>query len=102
MKTHCDAGCKKLFNAERFDTDKLHDDIERVSFTCPHCDRRYVAFYTDTNIRQLQSCIRRVQRRFAVLFDNHDETAKKEAKLQWQIKEKMDALRQRVEGERMK
>ncbi|WP_433943476.1 hypothetical protein [Paenibacillus sp. SN-8-1] len=95
IRTHCDAGCQKPFSVDQFDTDNLHDGIERVSFTCPHCDHRYTAFYTDTEIRKLQERIRRVQRRFADPSDNHEDVAKKEVALRAEIKEKMDALRQR-------
>lgn len=98
MQTHCDAGCQQTFEIEQFDTDKLHDDIERVSFTCPHCEHWYTASYTDSKIRKLQERIRRVQRRFADPSDNHEDAAKKEVELQQQIKEKMDTLRQRIES----
>lgn len=98
MNTHCDAGCQKPFDIEQFDTDKLHDDIERVGFTCPHCNHRYVAFYTNAEIRKLQARIRRVQQRFADPNDNHEDAANKESALQKQIKESMDALRHRIES----
>lgn len=95
--THCDAGCQRAFNVESFVTGKLPGGIEKVYFKCPHCGKEYVAFYSDEEIRKLQARIRRVQSRFADPHANHADAAKKEAALQQQIKEKMEALRQRVE-----
>jgi predicted RNA-binding Zn-ribbon protein involved in translation (DUF1610 family) len=95
--THCDAGCQKAFKVESFVTGKLPGGIEKVYFQCPHCGKEYVVFYSDEEIRKLQARIRRVQSRFADPHANHADAAKKEADLQRKIKEKMDALRQRVE-----
>ncbi|MOA27870.1 hypothetical protein D3C78_1487730 [compost metagenome] len=99
MKTHCDAGCKQAFEFEDFSIAKLDGGIEKLYFTCPHCGKEYVSFYADAEIRKLQARIRRVQRRFADPNDNHEDAAKKEAELQQQIKEKMDALRAQIEGD---
>lgn len=98
MKTHCDAGCKKAFEIDEFLTAKLDGDIEKLYFNCPHCEHEYVAFYSDEEIRKLQARIRRVQRRFSNPNDNHEDAARREAELQAIIKEKMDALRARIEG----
>lgn len=96
MKTHCDAGCQHSFEFGDFSIDQLGGGVEKVYFTCPHCGKEYVAFYTDDEIRKLQARIRRVQRRYSDPNDNHDDAAKKEAELQAMIKEKMDALRAQV------
>lgn len=98
MKTHCNAGCQKPFEVESFKTVKLPDKVEKLCFTCPHCQHEYVAFYTDDEIRKLQARIRRVQKRFADPNDNHEDAARKEAEIQAQIKEKMTALRVKIEG----
>lgn len=100
LQTHCDAGCQRAFTLENFQHERLHDGIEKTFFCCPHCDTEYVTFYTDEDIRKLQERIRRVQRRFADPEDNHEDAARKEAELKEQIKEKMDALRERMEGAR--
>lgn len=100
MSTHCDSGCGKGFDFEDFSHELLPDGMEKTFFTCPHCGREYVAFYTDEEIRKLQARIRRVQRRFADPEDNHEDAARKEAELKAQIKEKMDVLRVRMEGAR--
>ncbi|PAD73895.1 hypothetical protein CHH67_18845 [Paenibacillus campinasensis] len=98
MKTHCDAGCQKAFTLDHFQQEKLNDGIEKTFYCCPHCGQQYVAFYADEEIRKLQARIRRVQKRFADPADKHEDAARKEAELQALIKEKMDALRARVEG----
>lgn len=98
ISTHCDAGCQKAFTLDDFQHELLNGGIEKTFFFCPHCGREYVAFYTDEEIKLLQERIRRVQRRFADPEDNHEDAARKEAELQTQIKEKMDALRVRMEG----
>lgn len=98
ISTHCDAGCQKAFTFDDYSFKQLHDGIEKIYSSCPHCGHEYTAFYTDVEIRKLQERIRRVQRRFANPSDNHEDAAKKEAELQQRIKEKMDALRQGVES----
>lgn len=97
ISTHCDAGCQKAFSIEDFSIIRLQDGIEKVYFECPHCEHEYLAYYTDGEIRKLQERIRRVQRQFTDPADNHEDAAKKEAELKVRIKEKMDALRQRIE-----
>ena len=98
ISTHCDAGCNKQFDVENFSHDQLPEGIEKTYITCPHCGHEYVANYTDADIRKLQQRIRRVQKRFADPAANHEDAAKKEAEIRGEIKEKMDELRQRVEG----
>ncbi|WP_339193052.1 hypothetical protein [Paenibacillus sp. FSL W8-1287] len=100
MSTHCDAGCGQGFDFEDFSHEQLPGGVEKTHFTCPHCGREYVAFYTDEEIRKLQTSIRRVQKRFTDPKDNHEDAARKEAELKSQIKEKMEVLRARMEGGR--
>ncbi len=95
IKAICNEGCGQQFEITDMPTIQLDDDIEKTYFTCPHCQHEYVAFYTDEEIRKLQVRIRRIQRRFA-------DVAKKEAAMREQIKEKMDALRKRMDTPRSK
>lgn len=62
MLTKCDGpeSCGKEFNLERFELAELGNDIEKTYFTCPHCDKEYVAFYTDPAIRRKQERMRRL------------------------------------------
>lgn len=100
IPTHCDAGCSQAFTVDEFKHDQLVGGMEKTYFICPHCGHEYVAFYTDEEIRRLQEKIRKVQRRLASPHYDHAAAARQEAKIQKQIKEKMDGLRQRIEGER--
>jgi len=99
ISTHCDKECNQAFTVEDFNYLQLPDGIEKTYITCPHCGHEYVAYYTDDEIRKLQQRIRRVQKRFADPLDNHEDAARKEAEIRGEIKEKMDALRVKVEGE---
>lgn len=98
IDTICNKGCGQQFAVTDMPTKKLNNGIEKTYFICPHCEREYVCFYTDEEIRKLQVRIRRVQRRFADPNVNWQDAEKKEAALREQIKEKMDALRIKLEG----
>lgn len=98
IRTVCDAGCKEQFTIQDFQHGDLGDGVEKTYFTCPHCLQEYVAFYTDAEIRKLQEKIRKVQSRFAKQHYDPKAGSKQEAKLKKQIKEKMDALRNKIEG----
>lgn len=98
IKAICTAGCGQQFTVTEMPTVQLGGGIEKMYFTCPHCQHEYLVSYTDAEIRKLQERIRRVQRRFANPHDNHQDARKKEARLEAQIKEKMSALRKRFEG----
>lgn len=97
MKSFCDAGCQKAFEVEDIQTVRIGEGIDKVFFICPHCQREYVAYYSDPEIRELQAQIRRVQKKFANPLADHTKTAQREAEIKAQIKEKMDALRVRIE-----
>ncbi|MFU1798186.1 hypothetical protein ACM1RC_30320 [Paenibacillus azoreducens] len=98
MIANCDAGCNKLFDVDEFQSKRIGDGVEKVYFVCPHCQHEYVAFYTDVEIRDLQARIRRVQKRFANPRADMVKAAAREVEISAQIKEKMDALRARIEG----
>lgn len=87
MLAICDAedGCKKEFTLEKFEVEKLDNDIEKTYFKCPHCNKKYVAFYTDKEIRRKQKFIRNVK-------DN-----KKFDKLKDEIGKDMKRLRKKIE-----
>ena len=63
--------------------------IRKTFFTCPHCSKEYIAFYTDREIRDLQAKMRRVLA--STKMNGKD-------RLQNLIKEKMQALRNRYES----
>lgn len=86
----CDAGCEEQFEVTEFNIIKMDEGIEKTYFTCPHCEHEYLVFYTDAEIRKLQNSIPIVGRmngkssRVLTLYE--------------QVKEKMDALRVRMEA----
>lgn len=98
IPTYCNEGCNQSFTIYEFKHEQLSDEIEKTTFTCPHCGHEYVVNHTNAEISKLQERVRRVHRRFADPADNHEDAAKKEADIQQQIKQKMDALRQRIEN----
>ncbi|WP_339273647.1 hypothetical protein MKY59_21080 [Paenibacillus sp. FSL W8-0426] len=57
----CNAGCQQQFTVTGFEIEQMHDGIEKTYFDCPHCKHRYVAYYTDPEIRRLQANIRNLQ-----------------------------------------
>lgn len=59
MLITCDAkdGCKENFDLDKFELEKLDNDIEKTYFKCPHCGKEYISFYTDRHIRRKQGII---------------------------------------------
>jgi len=98
MKGFCDAGCHKPFETEGLQTVRVGNGVDKVFFACPHCGHEYVCFYTDPEIRELQAKIRHIQKRFANPRADHTKAAQREAEIKNQIKDKMDALRARIEA----
>ncbi|MFU1797476.1 hypothetical protein ACM1RC_26660 [Paenibacillus azoreducens] len=95
----CDAGCQNKFVVDKFMSTRIGGGVEKVYIVCPHCQHEYVASYTDPEIRDLQTRIRRVQKRFANPRADRVKAAQREAEIQTQIKEKMEELRARIEGD---
>lgn len=94
----CNEGCNKPFEITDMPTLQIDDsDVEITCFYCTHCNHRYVAFYTDAEVRKLQEKIRKVQKKFTNPNYDHKVAAKQEAKIKAQIKNGMDELRKRVE-----
>lgn len=60
VKCDGDGGCGKEFRVVRPSVDYLSGGIEKTYFRCPHCQKVYVLFYTDGEIRKKQAAIRRV------------------------------------------
>lgn len=86
----CNEGCNQQFSIEQFEIEQLYDGIEKTFFECPHCKHRYVAYYTDPEIRKLQTNIRNLQ---------GSNQISKGMNLIEKNKRMMDELRKRMEGE---
>lgn len=84
----CDGenGCGEEFRIARLTVDNLRDGVEKSYFRCPHCDKEYLLFYTDKEIRRKQKAIRRVTNPYLL---------KKKRK---EIAADMAALREKVEA----
>lgn len=82
------------FVVDELKTGKLPRSVEKVYFTCPHCEHEYVAFYTDLETRKLQERMRRLHRRFADPNQDRNKLIKQETRLKKQIKRKMQELRE--------
>ncbi|CAI6023171.1 hypothetical protein PAECIP112173_00332 [Paenibacillus sp. JJ-100] len=89
IPTICNAGCNKQFTIEKFEIEQMNDGVEQTYFECPHCKNRYVAFYTDPEIRKLQVNIRNMGK--------SSQTAKG-VKLIEKNKRLMNDLRKKMEG----
>lgn len=60
VKCDGDKGCGEEFRVARFTVDNLVDGVEKTYFRCPHCEKEYVVFFTDEEIRRKQQEIRRI------------------------------------------
>ncbi|MEK4273115.1 hypothetical protein [Paenibacillus sp. FSL R7-0026] len=54
VSTICDEGCTQEFTVTSLEIEQMNDGVEKTYFDCPHCKKRYVAYYTDPEIRKLQ------------------------------------------------
>lgn len=82
MLSKCDT-CQYEWELEKMETAKL-DDIEKTYFTCPNCNKEYIAFYTDTEIRKIRARMKRASRR------EYCRLAKINKKLMKELREKME------------
>ena len=88
MIVKCDGkdGCNQEFNLEKLEVAKLDNEVEKTYFTCPHCGKEYVAFYTDPTIRRKQEKIRRLYSPYKI------------EKLKNEIAEDMKKIRSEIEA----
>ncbi|MDM5250039.1 hypothetical protein [Lysinibacillus sp. G4S2] len=95
----CNKSCGHKFYVQHFKKDKLYQTIEKTYFTCPHCGREYVCFYTDGNTRNLQTELREVHREMKwIEKDELDRLKKKESTLKQLISNSMSSVRKLIEG----
>lgn len=98
MLAICDGtgGCKKEFRIAGFEVGKLDNGIEKTYFKCPHCNKEYVAFYTDEDIREKQEEMRALQARYHKA--KKVKVLRRIQKLQAEIGRDMDKLKQKHEA----
>lgn len=105
VETICNEGCGQQFTITETPTIQMDGKIEKTTFTCPHCQHKYVMFYTDPEIRKFQEKIQKILGQKVRPNLNYAEAVRQEKKIQKQaeriyklIGEKMRALRKRLEG----
>ncbi|MEV2478355.1 transglycosylase [Paenibacillus larvae] len=81
MKVTCKEGRNKEFTISRLKAKRLRDGIEKNYFTCPHCSKEYVSYYTD-------AAIRKEQKRLLDIEKKHKQTRKIELKEEYKRKYK--------------
>lgn len=96
--TVCDK-CKNQFIAA-MEEELIKDNISKVFFTCPHCDKEYLIHYTDTLIKIKRDKINKLKERYNKAFKVDRVKAKplykKYEKLKREIGKDMDNLEERV------
>lgn len=96
MNVRCNS-CKRPFIITNIHTEDMGEGIEKVFITCPICRHKFVGYYTDESIRDLQKKIRKAAPKLRNEKYDQKVLKKRIAKLQKQMKSEMDALRQRIE-----
>lgn len=96
----CD-DCKKEFTMD-IKEKRIENSITKAYFTCPHCCKEYVSYYSDENIKQKQQEIQEVikkQRynRGTTDINYSNKLNKQYKKLKNQLKKDMELLKIKVE-----
>jgi DNA-directed RNA polymerase subunit RPC12/RpoP len=99
MIIKCD-DCHKEFEMKQ-ESERVEKDIRRIYFVCPHCSKKYIAYYLNSKIEQKQDKIRKISSKLnscisklakADNLKNEFETLKKEIKYDMQkLKEQYGA-----------
>ena len=96
VKAHCDS-CNNAFEIE-MKTESIGETVEKNFFTCSHCDKEYVSYYMDQNIRKKQSDLKMLWRniRSATTAKNYNKLQKKIEELEKEIKQDLKHLRETI------
>lgn len=97
----CD-NCKDEFTME-VKEELVKDNISKVYFTCPHCDKEYISYYTNALIKVKQKKMRNIVKKQKKARGKQDinrsnKLYKQYQKLKKEIKKDMDNLKKRIEG----
>lgn len=90
MLAVCDEGCKKQFEVTKFKEKTHKNNVIETYFRCPHCNKKYVCFFTDDRIRKKQSEVRRLS--------NNPANNQRIEQLQAELKEDMNRLKKKMLG----
>lgn len=97
IKLKCDKGCKQEFILIGLGTEVIRSDIQKHGFTCPHCGKEYISYYTNSGIRAMQE----MQRGLATHSKSRTSKYKRIIKdLQKRIQVGMDRLKEEIENEK--
>lgn len=60
VNVKCDGenGCFRKFTLSRYENRSIGGSLEEVYFECPYCHKHFTVYYTDPEIRSLQSKLR--------------------------------------------
>jgi transcription initiation factor IIE alpha subunit len=96
VKARCDS-CDNDFEIEN-KTESIGETVEKNYFTCSHCDKEYVSYYMDQNIRKKQSDLKMLWRniRSSTTPKNYNKLQKKIEELQDEIKKDLRQLRETI------
>lgn len=98
IETYCNESCNQPFTIKQMKTSKLHKGIEKTYFNCPHCKHEYTCFYTNKDIRKLQSEMRALHRKMKWSNENELEKLEQdEARLKEFIAHSMASVKQEAE-----
>ncbi|WP_313758553.1 hypothetical protein [Tissierella sp.] len=97
----CDE-CKKDFTVN-IKTEELNDNIEKVYFVCPHCNKEYTSYYTNVLIKKKQIKMRNIKGKIGEFKGINPKKAmnlyKQYEKLKKELSADMEKLRKIVEGD---
>lgn len=97
----CD-NCNQDFKMD-IKEEEVKDNIFKVYFTCPHCSKEYISYYTNVLIKIKQKKIRDIvekqkESRGKQDINRSNKLYKQYQKLKKEIKKDMDNLKKRIEG----
>lgn len=90
MYCKCNEGCNEEFKIQLKEK-KFKNGIIETYFECPSCGKKYICFFTDKDIRRLQSKLRNACSKVLV-------PEKENKKIQFEIETKMNKLKEKMIG----
>lgn len=95
MKVNCDI-CKKDFEVEQ-QIERVKDDIRRVYFICPHCNKKYIAYYLTNKIENKQAKANKLikkMKKYYLQTEEHTKYFNQYQELTKEIKNEMQRLKE--------
>lgn len=93
--------CAESFIIE-LQTQVLKNNVERVYFTCPHCNIEYTSYYTNVLIKKKQGKIKQLEEKCLAIREQNPKQAgklfKQIQKLKKEVDKDLENLRKRMEA----